>query len=394
MASEEAMLREPVASETVLTFFEPTSLRRREVVLRVDRAPAGRDLLLSALVGGRPIMLGQTAVTGFAWLPGSDVVLVAVTQLVDPETVRTRVVRVAAFRGAVEEIATVEGEVGIFASPTAPLAVLAFAQGEEMSRTVRLMGASGPPSGPLRLAPHRMIAWSAARPVAYQFGQERNYAALDFAGGRELPLSAPPPLDRSAPPQSAVLEAVTTESLASKPSPTFRSAWLQPADAEASRPDSRPMRPLPLRPALDHALVAHEASWVEVSPAGDGVAYIGQGVLMYRPLLRMSREAYQGALEAELRLAAIEKAKQSATAIHIFAADNDGALPAASAEFLKQIEPYLRNREVLEGFVYTFPGGNLGAISDPANTELGYVRVPGGRAVAFADTSVRFVPDP
>jgi prepilin-type processing-associated H-X9-DG protein len=53
----------------------------------------------------------------------------------------------------------------------------------------------------------------------------------------------------------------------------------------------------------------------------------------------------------------------------------------------------VKNSSILEGFVYTFKGGKLSDVDKPAETVLGYIEGPGGRAVAYLDGHVKWVPN-
>ena len=64
-------------------------------------------------------------------------------------------------------------------------------------------------------------------------------------------------------------------------------------------------------------------------------------------------------------------------------------LPGPDA-FRSAVSPYLKNDKLLDGFVYTFPGGSINKIQSPAETELGYVDTSGGRAVVYADGHAKF----
>ena len=90
---------------------------------------------------------------------------------------------------------------------------------------------------------------------------------------------------------------------------------------------------------------------------------------------------------AAKRAAAMSKAKQVALGLIMYSADNDDAIPG-DLDLRKDVSPYVRNDSVFDGFVYTFQGGKLSDLKDPANTVLGYTDTPDGRAVAYADGHV------
>lgn len=94
----------------------------------------------------------------------------------------------------------------------------------------------------------------------------------------------------------------------------------------------------------------------------------------------------------EVRTEIISRAKQAALALIIFASDNDDNLPGKE-DWRDKIFPYSKNRSVIDMFNYTLGGGNLKQIENPSQTELGHMAGPGGRAIAYADGSVRWKPD-
>ena len=128
-----------------------------------------------------------------------------------------------------------------------------------------------------------------------------------------------------------------------------------------------------------------------LSPRLDAVAYLSQGSALVRPIVRVDRKAYEAALLAARKLVAIDHAKQVAIGLLIFASDNDDRLPNASE--IDRIMPYLKDRGIFDSFTYTYSGGNAVDIDEPATTEIGYVSGPGGRAVAYADGHVKWIPD-
>ena len=77
----------------------------------------------------------------------------------------------------------------------------------------------------------------------------------------------------------------------------------------------------------------------------------------------------------------------------MFAADSDDVMPNQSSDWSGNLQPYLKNGSILEGFVYSFGGGSLNDVADPSRTEMGYKLGPGGRAVAYIDGHVRWIPD-
>jgi hypothetical protein len=141
------------------------------------------------------------------------------------------------------------------------------------------------------------------------------------------------------------------------------------------------------------ALIAADVDHALLSPGLNAVYYSTKGVGMVRLLMKMPKEAALKALEAAAKAKVMSDAKQVGTAFHIYAADMDDVLPSNASDWMTALSPYLKNNSLMEGFVYTFGGGNIGDIENPASTELGHKQGPGGRAVVYADGHVKWIPD-
>lgn len=140
------------------------------------------------------------------------------------------------------------------------------------------------------------------------------------------------------------------------------------------------------------ALVAAEGETGQFSPSGDAVLFTVQGVAMVRPLSKVPYALYVQAREAAERTRLLSNAKQVGTALLILAADYDDMLPGSDG-WQDRVYPYIKNRELMAGFVYTFRGGLLTDVQEPHKTELGYIPGPGGRAVVYADGHGKWIPD-
>jgi len=130
-----------------------------------------------------------------------------------------------------------------------------------------------------------------------------------------------------------------------------------------------------------------------LSPKEDAVAYESQGMLLVRSLVSVPKLAYLKAKESADRQAALIDAKQSALALVMISLDCDGEFPSNVTGWQDKVMPYLKDANVLGRFVYTFTGGVLGKDKNPAETILGFIPGPGGRAVAYADGHVIWEPD-
>ena len=78
----------------------------------------------------------------------------------------------------------------------------------------------------------------------------------------------------------------------------------------------------------------------------------------------------------------------------MYSNDYDDNYVSNAGNWQNQIEPYIKNMEMLDGFNLTFPGGSALSVENPAETVMGFLEGPGGRAVAYADGHVRWIPNP
>ncbi len=130
-----------------------------------------------------------------------------------------------------------------------------------------------------------------------------------------------------------------------------------------------------------------------LSPGHDAIAYVSQGSTMVRLFATMPRSAYDQARLAAEKMEAISNGKQMGLALIMFASDMDDMLPSQDVDIRSRLEPYTKNSKLFENFTYTFAGGSMASIASPAETQIGYVTGPGGRAVIYADGHVKWQPD-
>jgi prepilin-type processing-associated H-X9-DG protein len=168
------------------------------------------------------------------------------------------------------------------------------------------------------------------------------------------------------------------------PSEKMRPVYLVPTSTSSNSSSSKP---------LIGALVSAEAEYAELSPLHDGVLYVTRGVAMYRPILELSKSEFEKGLKAASRAESMNRAKQVALALIMYATDYDDQLPSNAAGWQDLVEPYCKNKEFFEGFQYTFAGGDMTKVEYPAATEMGFIPVDGGRIVAYLDGHVEFRPD-
>ncbi len=140
-------------------------------------------------------------------------------------------------------------------------------------------------------------------------------------------------------------------------------------------------------------LVAADAEWAALSPTGSAVAYRSGESLCVRLIVEVPRAALEAAREAARRAVALSNAKQCGLAVMMYAQDHGEVLPGQGDDIGSLLTPYFQNPTPLDGFVYTFAGGALSGVQSPAETEMGYVTGPGGRAIVYVDGHAKWKPD-
>jgi hypothetical protein len=149
------------------------------------------------------------------------------------------------------------------------------------------------------------------------------------------------------------------------------------------------------RDASDYkrALVAVDAKNPEFSPAMNAISYQVQGMVLVRSMVKMDRKLFEEANLAAIRNQIMSNSKQSALAALMYSADHDDKFPMKELDYRSLFFPYLKDYGVVEDFVLVFPGGPAN-VPNPAETIMGYIKGPGGRAVAYMDGHVRWIKDP
>ncbi len=145
---------------------------------------------------------------------------------------------------------------------------------------------------------------------------------------------------------------------------------------------------------LEPALVTSDGNKGELAPGLKAVSYASQGAFMVRGLVKVPLEAYRKAKKAARIAMLVSNAKQVALGLIMYSNDYDDNMLSNQGNWQSAVMPYIMNQDIMDGFNYTFSGGLTTGVADPANTEMGYFDGPGGRAVAYMDGHVQWVPKP
>ncbi|MEI6915914.1 MAG: hypothetical protein WCL39_12330 [Armatimonadota bacterium] len=143
-------------------------------------------------------------------------------------------------------------------------------------------------------------------------------------------------------------------------------------------------------------LVSADAREAQISPRGDAVAYMSEDSAFMKPIVQLTKAetvALAANYDAAMRSALAMRTKQIGVALKMAADDYSGVLPSDGPDFKKTLLAYVRDSDILDGFVYTFGGGPESGIEKPAYTVLGYIPGKGGRAVVYADSHVEWKAD-
>jgi hypothetical protein len=156
--------------------------------------------------------------------------------------------------------------------------------------------------------------------------------------------------------------------------------------------------------AIDTLLIAANAHLEQIlaTESTAAVLFTRDGSLCAAPVFRLPVEAFENALRGVQRTSTMSNAKQVGLAIIMYAQDYSETLPPSGGATSGQIGPYVRNTDSFQnpatgenGFVYSYGGpANLAQIAFVAETRLGYVSGPGGRAIIWADGHVTWEDTP
>lgn len=129
-----------------------------------------------------------------------------------------------------------------------------------------------------------------------------------------------------------------------------------------------------------------------LAPENRAVAIITKSGMNVR-LLYPVDDALRNRLVVLARTKAMQKGKQMALGLIMFASDNDDNLPSSNQ--LGMLDPYLKDSSVMDGFNYQPPGNlNMNQWQSPAETVMGTVSGPGGQAVVYGDGHVKWQDGP
>ncbi len=164
-------------------------------------------------------------------------------------------------------------------------------------------------------------------------------------------------------------------------------------DLDIGRGELVRVRPLTALPTVDlkvnpirASLISGDGGTATIAPDNGAIAYTTHGVGLVRAMVPVPRADFE-------RAETIIKARQVATALAMYSGDADDLFPPNSG-WAEATNPYTKDISLLRNFIYTFSGGKLPEGTDPSKFVIGYMSGPGGRAMVYGDSSVKWEKDP
>jgi hypothetical protein len=146
-------------------------------------------------------------------------------------------------------------------------------------------------------------------------------------------------------------------------------------------------------------LVASDSALAEVAPQGDAILYMAHGAAFYREIRRTSADTIREMQDRADREQYLKNAKQIAIALLMYVQDYDERFPPNFGDegVAQVLLPYLKDMGIFEvngafAFRYRMDGQWMGDIQDVVSTEAGYLELPNGRVVIYADGHAKWQP--
>ncbi|MEZ5163466.1 MAG: hypothetical protein R2688_06890 [Fimbriimonadaceae bacterium] len=152
-----------------------------------------------------------------------------------------------------------------------------------------------------------------------------------------------------------------------------------------------PLQKISNSSSADYAVVAKDAYSGGLMEGDRFIWHAKERGLFISEIIEVDKNILQDSKDAAERTVLISNAKQVATGMMIYSSDYDGQFPPIN-NWTENLMPYMKNRDIMNGFVYMLGDKNFADITDPANTVLGYIEGKDGRAVDYVDGHVKWEP--
>ncbi len=334
------------------------------------------------------------------WLAGSSSVLVqALPSGAGPAVATEAALYLVTANGQTKQVAVGSlQELDVDPSPSRPIVALirrppmpAAKPGETPApptQTLRLFGTDGVLSDPIELGSRYCMPFWSKDGQLYMETFERQpkpqpvkriWFVVNLKAGRLDPASPPadrPDLARPPSPAELTIENWTAQISRNKIGVNAPTIVITPP---AAKPD-------------EFSILTTDGTEGELSPKNNAVSYRYQGSLVVRAMVKTPLEAFLRAKLDAQRAVLISNARQVALAMLMYANDNNDNLIGSGSNWRSAISSYLGDASLMSGFQMVYAGGSMDSIESPADTELGYFDGPGGRAVAYSDGHVKWIP--
>ncbi|BCW96761.1 MAG: hypothetical protein WHS44_10480 [Fimbriimonadales bacterium] len=147
-------------------------------------------------------------------------------------------------------------------------------------------------------------------------------------------------------------------------------------------------------------LLASDSALAAVSPKGDAILYMAHGAAFYREIRRIGKETIREMEQRAAREVYYRQAQKISMALLMYAMDYDEMFPPNFGDegVAQVILPYLKDMSVFDvdgafAFRYLLNGDSLGGMQSPETTTVGYLALPDGRMVIYADGHVKWQPN-
>lgn len=347
----------------------------------------------------------DATLSGVSWLAGSTVMVGVAERNIrqedpnQPPLNRSELVIFSAASGSSKALLSSSSvSYGVMACPTKPLALVtepmfvpdAQGPGSDQAQKgyweirYRVLTADGRLSQPLNLpkgahfqdwsedgADAIFMTWS--RDVEGKAAVQQRQ--VNLANGASVSIKSPKPYIAKPKPSALYGGPASGSVTVAKTTRDIKPGWISTADGESQ------------------ALVAGNVSEMAISPSTNAVAYVSEGAALVRTIVQLPKDVVLKAKAAAERARVMSNAKQCGLALLMYASDMDDTLPSNTADVANLMYPYTKNRDLTNGFVYTYGGGLMTDIKNPAETIMGYMPGPGGKAVVYTDGHVKWQPD-
>jgi hypothetical protein len=127
----------------------------------------------------------------------------------------------------------------------------------------------------------------------------------------------------------------------------------------------------------------------EVSGDDRYLAVVSSNMIGIREFAQTKTDAFKTLLAQHEAQTLLNAAKQVGIAFIMYSADNDDRFPG-SESWQFELQAYLKNKDLMNGFDFKLGGKTLSGIEDPSKTVLGTIQGQFGTATVYADGSAKW----